>query len=396
MSPVRVTLSSEHGEAPETSSPPNRGFLSLSTAEPIDRFRGASMAAHMCKHTVSVLYWSLSLGVVTSGAADQEDGPRRKRPSQIVLFLRDAVVAFALVATVLLIMYAYTGLWPPLVVVESDSMMHSEDNTSYVGVIDTGDMVLVKDVDSAADVTTYLQGFVNGHRTYGDYGDVIVYKKKGLDVETPIIHRAVLYLEINAPYYDSYRCEELRDLPETKCALSDGDTWDDITGVITIYHYGYSDDTVVVNVGSILNAFSRGHSVPTSGFITRGDHNMWIDQTYGDNFSPVDVDWIVGKARGEIPWFGLLKLWFTDSIKSDAPDNSVRNLWIAIAIIVIVPIALDVLLTYRIRKKIARKREMARAEYERTLQSGDQANDEMGEELTESSVVDPEDPGQLT
>ena len=293
----------------------------------------------------------------------------------------------------LLIMYAYTGLWPPLVVVESDSMMHSDDNTSYVGVIDTGDMVLVKDIDSADDVTTYLQGFVDGHRTYGDYGDVVVYKKRGLDDETPIIHRAVLYLEVNAPDYDSYRCEELRDLPDDKWALAAGDTWDDITGAITIFNYGYNDETVTVNVGSILSAFSRGHSVPTSGFITRGDHNRWIDQTYGDNFSPVDPDWIVGKARGEIPWFGLLKLWTTDSLKSEAPDNSVRNLWIAVAIIVIVPITVDVVLTYRIRKRIARRREMAQREYESERQRESAPEVESDVEAAENDVdSDPEAP----
>ena len=324
----------------------------------------------MAGRTVSVLYRSLALGVVTSSADDGTE-IRRKKPSQAFLFLRDAAVAFALVASILLIMYAYTGLWPPLVVVESNSMMHSDDNTSYIGVIDTGDMVLVKDIDSEEDVITYLHGYVSGHRTYGDYGDVIVYKKMGLDDNTPIIHRAVLHLEINAPGYDSYRCEELRDLPEDKWSLTAGDTWDDITGVISIYHYGYNDDTVTVNVGSILSAFARGHDTPTSGFITRGDHNRWVDQTYGESFSPVDPDWVIGKARGEIPWFGLLKLWFTDSLKSEAPDNSVTNLWIAIAIIIIVPITIDVVLTYRIRKRIARRREVAKKEYEMMREGGE-------------------------
>lgn len=311
--------------------------------------------------------------------------------------LRDAGIAFAFVASILLIMYAYTGLWPPLVVVESDSMMHSEDNTSYIGVIDTGDMVLVKDIDSADDVTTYLQGFVDGHRTYGDYGDVIVYKKQGLDVSTPIIHRAVLYLEVNAPDYDSYRCAELRDLPDDKWALTAGDTWEDITGVITIYDYGYNEAVVTVNVGSILSSFDRGHSVPTSGFITRGDHNRWVDQTYGDNSAPVDPDWVVGKARGELPWFGLLKLWFTDSLKSEAPDNSVRNLWIAIAVIVIVPISIDAVLTFRIRKKIAVKREMARRQYEMERQQREEVEDGQAPTIEDAAVPELEEqPRDLT
>ncbi|UCE80489.1 MAG: S26 family signal peptidase, partial [Methanobacteriota archaeon] len=287
----------------------------------------------------------------------------RKRPSPMVLFLRDAGIALVFVVSILLAMYAYTGLWPPLVVVESESMMHSEDNTSYIGVIDTGDMVLVKDVDRAEEVVTYVEGFGTGHRTYGDYGDVIIYNKMGNTADTPIIHRAVLYLEVN-PDGESYSCEALRDLPSDKWALSDQmDSWDHLTRAIYIYDYGYRDATVVIDVGDILDAFRT--RAPSSGFITRGDHNTWIDQRYHDAYSPVDESWIVGKARGEIPWFGLLKLWFSDTLRSPAPDNSVRNLWISIILIVVTPIILDVILTYRVRKRISRKREAAVRDHDR-------------------------------
>ncbi len=287
----------------------------------------------------------------------------RKRPRTGVLFLRDAIIAMAFVASVLLAMFVYTGLWPPLVVVESNSMMHSEDNTSYVGVVDTGDMVLVKDVDTPDDIVTYMQGVVNGHRTYGDYGDVIVYKKMGSETATPIIHRAIVNLEANED--GSYRCEALRDAPEDKWDVSGGsDSWDHLTGVLTIYNVGYRNTSVSIDIAFILDEFRRDGSDPTDGFITRGDHNSGIDQIYQRSYVPVDIDWVVGKARGEIPWFGLLKLWFTDSLKSEAPENSVHNLWISIAVIVVVPIAIDVALTYKIRKKIARKRKAAQRAHE--------------------------------
>ena len=292
---------------------------------------------------------------------DSDGTVGKKRPSPGVLFLRDAAVAAIFVASVLLAMYAYTGLWPPLVVVESDSMMHSDENVSQLGAIDTGDMVLVKDVDRPDDVITYMEGVVNGHRTYGDFGDVIVYKKNGDDGSTPIIHRAMVYLEANPN--GSYRCEALRDAPADKWSVGDeDDAWDYLTSTLTIYNVGYRDVSVGINIALILSD-QRGD--PADGFITRGDHNTNIDQAYRATATPVNIDWVVGKARGEIPWFGLLKLWFTDSLKSEAPENSVHNLWIAIAVIVIVPIVIDVVLTYRIRKKISRKREAAKAEYER-------------------------------
>ena len=158
--------------------------------------------------------------------------PRKYQP--VVTFLRDAAVAAAFVTLVLLAMFAYTGLWPPLVVVESNSMMHGDDNHSNIGTIDTGDLVLVKKVNSLSDIETYMDGQVSGHKTYGDYGDVVIYKRGGLDAITPIIHRALIYLEINSDG-TSYRSESLRQAATDKWSTSDPtDTWDRLTSSLTI------------------------------------------------------------------------------------------------------------------------------------------------------------------
>ena len=342
--------------------------------------------------TVSVLYRSFTVRVVTSTCA--EEPPRHKRPSPAMLFLRDAGIALAFVVSILLAMYAYTGLWPPLVVVESESMMHSEENVSYIGVIDTGDMVLVKDVDSEDEVVTYAEGFVTGHRTYGDYGDVIIFNSMGNTANTPIIHRAVVYLVAN-PDGNSYSCEALRDLPSDKWALSDSlDSWDHITEAVFIYDYGYRDATVTINVRDIISSFNT-HPL-RSGFITRGDHNSWIDQRSRDSYSPVDPAWVVGKARGELPWFGLLKLWFSGTLESEAPENSVRNLWVSMIIIVVVPIALDVVLTYRVRKRISRRREAAKLAYEKEAlqqaQAGEPASQAVDSPEDSDAAIEHEEP----
>jgi len=287
-------------------------------------------------------------------AKDKPSGIPAKYRS-VVLFLRDAGIALALVVCILVAMYAYTGLWPPLVVIESDSMMQNDDNTSEIGVIDTGDLVLVKKIDAVSDVKTYMEGYESGHKTYGDFGDVIVYKKGGTDTYTPVIHRAMLYLEANTDGI-SYRCEALQDTPEKWIASPDTDTWYRLTGSLTILDVGYMELNVAIDVNSIIQTFTRqGHAVQ-SGFITKGDHNSQIDQIGGIGFRPVELGWIVGKARGEIPWFGLLKLWFTDSLGSPAPANSVRNLWVALALIVISPVLVDIGLTFREKRNISRKR----------------------------------------
>ena len=274
----------------------------------------------------------------------------------VVLFLRDAAVAVLFVALVLIAMFAYTGLWPPLVVVESDSMMHGQDNISNIGTIDTGDLVLVKRVDVASDVETYVDGLSSGHRTYGDYGDVVIYKRGGSDSTTPIIHRAMIYLEYDAAT-DTYRAPSLRNLPNTTWYTSDSsNTWDSLNSVLFLKGVGYYNQTVTIDV----NGFRASQR---SGFVTKGDHNLGIDQQF-TNVGPVDVDWIVGKARGEIPWFGLLKLWSTGTLGSPAPDNSVRNLWIALAAIIITPIIIDVTITYREKRRVKLEKEAAKGSAE--------------------------------
>jgi len=282
--------------------------------------------------------------------------PKKYQP--IVTFLRDAAVAAAFVALVLLAMFAYTGLWPPLVVVESNSMMHSDDNHSSIGAIDTGDLVLVKKVDSLSDIETYMDSQVSGHKTYGDYGDVVIYKRGGSDASTPIIHRALIYLEINSDG-TSYRSESLRQAPTDKWSTSDlTDTWDRLTSSLTISNVGYNHLSVTIDIQSLASSHR-------SGFITKGDHNLGTDQMYAA-FGPVDFEWVVGKARGEIPWFGLLKLWSTGSLGSPSPDNSVRDLWASLAVIVALPLIIDITLTYREKREVARKRNAMLLEEEST------------------------------
>jgi hypothetical protein len=77
---------------------------------------------------------------------------------------------------------------------------------------------------------------------------------------------------------------------------------------------------------------------------------------YDVGAGPVDLTWVVGKARGEIPWFGLLKLWSTDTLGSPAPSNSVTDLWIALALIVATPITIDISMTIIERRRIAKRR----------------------------------------
>ncbi len=244
------------------------------------------------------------------------------KDSETFKILRDLAVAGLIMVFILGGLWIYAGTWPPVVVVESGSMMHSDD--SSFGVIDTGDIVVVKSVDSRSDVKSFVEGEKEGYETYSDYGDVIVYRPYGRNDVTPVIHRAMLWIDVNK---------------------SDPDAWTFDIPSLDIYALSEITDE--------LEEYGLGHYSPAmakhSGFITKGDNNFdnsdnpVADQNeqYPICRQPIKVDWIEGVARGEIPWFGLIKLWATDTLEGEAPQTSVTGLSISILVLVVVPILWD-------------------------------------------------------
>src|SRR5207237_10394524 len=77
---------------------------------------------------------------------------------------KDAIIAGAIVALFLGGLYVYSGVWPPLVVVESSSMSHSDAESKLV-VIDTGDMVFQQTVSARPAVVPSIQWLVTGYPT---------------------------------------------------------------------------------------------------------------------------------------------------------------------------------------------------------------------------------------
>lgn len=232
---------------------------------------------------------------------------------QNVALARDVAMALGLVLLVFLAAYVYTGNWPPVVVIESGSMEHPDDeSTMRLGTIDTGDLVLAKAVNEREDIVTYLEGEQNDYKTYGDYGDVIIYDKNGQG-GTPVIHRVMAWVEVTAtPDGLLYR------IPEANL------TYTDIEGIV-LPRIGvdWKGDT---HGGLGKNSSYGGFGVlKWSGFLTKGDSlsNPNVDQhqvltdAEGEVVQPVQVGFILGKARGELPWMGLLKLRLTQKDNYD-------------------------------------------------------------------------------
>ncbi|MFW5904297.1 MAG: S26 family signal peptidase [Candidatus Saliniplasma sp.] len=260
---------------------------------------------------------------------------------EIILILKDAFVAMIILSIVLSSLFIYTGRWPPMVVVESPSMSHGEGNppASELGVIDTGDIVAVKSVDNREDVVTYIEGKGTGYKTYGQYGDVIVFRPDGSQDYTPVIHRPILYLQFN----ETSQGFDIPALSELQYSIdwetSEGEKVYGLSETLILYDYGHRDVTVTIELENFIE-------YEHSGFITMGDNNIRNDRGIYDQGNlvninePIRTEWVEGKARGELPWFGSIKLVYlgrTDSV----PSNTWRNLVISIILLISLPIILE-------------------------------------------------------
>jgi len=245
-----------------------------------------------------------------------------------IVFIRDIVVALLAVLIVLLLLWTYTGQWfeAPMVAIESGSMEHPENPPfGRLGTIDAGDMVLVQRVYTIDDLATH-GGDLGGAQakgcceTYGDYGDVIIYKPLGKDDTPQIIHRAMCWVDVN----------------------NKGNTT-----TYTIVEYGVFNEEEL-NIPELGLHHKKPNPVWThSGVLTMGDNNNIVDQVSSICPQPIKLEWISGKARQEIPWLGTINLFFDDILYgkntvSNVHEDSLLCLGILIATLISIPIVLDV------------------------------------------------------
>jgi signal peptidase len=183
-----------------------------------------------------------------------------------LVFVREALYSALGVIAVGLLLFAISGVWPPMVAVESGSMEPE---------MQRGDLVFVTEPqrftpDYAHDgtgIVTVAVGSEEGYRSFGGNGSVIIYDPPDR-VGSPIIHRAQFHVEAGENWYD--RADPA---------------------------YLNADDCE-----SLANC-----PAPHDGFITKGDANGRYDQA--SNIStPVRPGWIQGTARLRIPYLGHIRL----------------------------------------------------------------------------------------
>ncbi len=169
--------------------------------------------------------------------------------------LKDIVSTLITVVVIVLVGIAVTGTWPFVVAIESGSM----EPHMY-----RGDVVILFSPDRVG-IVTWEKGKEIGYTSFGDFGDVIVYKPNGHG--KPIIHRVIAYV-----------------------------------------HKG--EKIPILNNGRLILSNIRA---PADGYITQGDANSVPDQLAmmnGERILPVKKEWIIGVAKFRIPLVGYVRLIF--------------------------------------------------------------------------------------
>lgn len=185
-----------------------------------------------------------------------------------LVFLREILLSVIIVLLIGGLLFGISGVWPPMVAIESGSM---EPN------IKTYDLVLVTEpgrlTPDSADkhgIVTYREGEASEYTSFNNPGSVIVFDEPG-GVGPPVIHRPHFSVDrgenwvqtADDRYTNGRDCEDLETCP-----------------------------------------------APRDGYITKGDNNGAYDQVNG--VAPVvDAEWITGIARLRIPYLGWIRLAFT-------------------------------------------------------------------------------------
>ncbi|WP_254521805.1 S26 family signal peptidase [Natrinema caseinilyticum] len=215
-------------------------------------------------------------GSDSDGVSIENDGVVRwflETNDENVVLVRDILSSVAIVAVIGLILFTVSGIWPPLVAVESGSMQPHMEKGDLIFVVDENRFVGDGAV-AGTGVVTLEQGRESGYTKFGMAGDVIVYRPNGNAAETPVIHRAHFWVEEDEKWVN------------TKAS-------DKIVG----------DKTC----DEVANC-----PAPYAGFVTKGDHNGGYDQqrSHGADTSVVKSEWITGKAKYRVPWLGQIRLTF--------------------------------------------------------------------------------------
>ncbi len=164
---------------------------------------------------------------------------------------RSLAEATLIVVVIIVAAYTLTGTWHIGYAVESGSMLPN---------MQIGDLIFVLS-PHRTHIVTYEEGINCNYKSFNNYGDVIIYRPNGLSSVTPIIHRAMYW----------------------------------------------------VNKGDEMPG---GRPAPHEGYITKGDNNGCYDQQCLGvevngrlcKVEPVKPEWVIAVAKIRVPYLGYPSL----------------------------------------------------------------------------------------
>lgn len=189
--------------------------------------------------------------------------------SELKSFLYDVGTGLGIVLIIGGLLFFLTGVWPPMVAVQSGSMEPQ---------MERGDLIVVVETERYAPpysgengLVTAQEGLQNQHSKFGSSGDVIVYSPNGSEQQTPIIHRVMFEVNESEDWTEK---ADSKYLPSDSCS-------------------------VLPNCPAQYD-----------GFITKGDANPYYDQAVRIS-EPVKQEWITAKSQFKIPYLGHVRLFFS-------------------------------------------------------------------------------------
>lgn len=193
-----------------------------------------------------------------------------------LLLLREVSISLTIVLIIGGLLFGISGVWPPMVAVESESMEPNIKQYDLVFVTEPG-----RFSPSEADQLGVVTGDAVDDTEYASFnaaGSVIVFDNPGAS-GPPIIHRAHFFVE-------------------------EGENWHD---------RGNPDHMSAGDCDEL-----RGCPAPHDGYITKGDNeasNKQYDQANG--IAPVvRPEWVTGIARLRLPYVGYIRLALTGAASS--------------------------------------------------------------------------------
>ncbi len=227
-------------------------------------------------------------------------------------FVEDLIFIVVAVSAVSIASQLALGTWQPMVVVESGSMLPN---------MNIGDIIIVQGA-SRTQIVPLEDAEGRGYKTFNVSGDVILYRPYGKqclnpldqlmtilgksvknEKATPIIHRAIRWVEMGEPMWE-------------------GGPVAPFSGYIT---KGDNNEVIDQQAGNILGFADmqylrerKDHIIPVGGdsiFLDRETglllYQMNNETLVGDGISyltPVSKDWVIGVARMRIPVIGYVRL----------------------------------------------------------------------------------------